>query len=174
MRNNVGLVPRLTSSTNKEFTVTASHNANDPWKVFNSTTGYFWNHGVAVNEGRYAQQVSIQIKLPLATRTHKIGLKARSDSERIKSWSLQAKNEDGVAHTIYNPNVHSDRAEDRYVSGTVKHFDIPLSSALNYLYYSLLIDGVDSRISNLTFFQIYSLDEVIEMPVSPDGSYINA
>ena len=174
VKNNVGLVPRLTSNTTKEFTVTASHNANDAYKVFNSTTGYFWSPGVAVNEGRYAQQVSIQIKLPIATRIHKIGLKARSDSERIKSWSLQATNGDGVAHTIYNPNVHSDRAEDRYLGATVKYFNIPLSLALNCLYYSLLIDGVDSRISNLTYFRIYSLDEVIEMPISSDGSYINA
>ena len=174
VKNNVGLVPRLTSNTNKDFTVTASHNANDAWKVFNSATGYFWNPGVAVDEGRYVQQVFIQIKLPTATRIHKIGLKARSDSERIKSWSLQAKNEDGVTHTIYNPNLHIDRTVDRYVGATVKYFDIPLSSALNYLYYSLLIDGVDSRISNLTYFQIYSLDEVTEIPISSDGSYINA
>ena len=61
-----------------------------------------------------------------------------------------------LLHTIYNPNVHSDRAEDKYIGATVKYFDIPLSSALNYLYYSLLIDRVDSRISNLTYFQIYS------------------
>ena len=65
-------------------------------------------------------------------------------------------------------------AEDRYIGATVKYFDIPLSLALNYLYYSLLIDGVDSRVSSLTYFQIYSLDEVIEMPISSDGSYINA
>ena len=175
VKNNVGLVPRLTSNTvtNKEFTVTASHYVNDVWKVFNSTTGYFWNPGEAVDEGRYAQPVSIQIKLPTAMRIHKIALKARSDSDRIKSWSLQAKNEDGVTHTIYNPNVHSDRAEDRYIGATVKYFDIPLSLALNYLYYSLVIDGVDSRMSSLTYFQIYSLDEVIEMPISSDGSYIN-
>ena len=177
VKNNVGLRPRLTSNTvtNKEFTVTASHNLNDVWKVFNTTMGYFWNPGVAVDDGgRYVQQVSIQIKLPTATRIHKIALKARSDSERIKSWSLQAKNEDGVTHTIYNPNVHTDRVEDRYIGATVKYFDIPSSLALNYLYYSLLIDGVDSRISSLTYFQIYSLDEVIEMPNSSDGSYINA
>ena len=55
----------------------------------------------------------------------------------------------------------------------MKYFDIPLSLALHYLYYSLEIAVVDSRISNLTYFQIYSLDEVIEMPISPDGSYIN-
>ena len=118
VKNNVGLIPRLTSNTmtNKEFTVTASHNMNDVWKVFNSTTGYFWNPGVAINDvGRYVQQVYIQIKLPTATRIHKIALKARSDSERIKSWSLQAKNEDDVAHTIYNPVVHTDRVEDRYM-----------------------------------------------------------
>ena len=173
VKNNVGLVPRLTSNTNKEFIVTASHNANDAWKVFNSTTGYFWSPGVAVEAGRYVQQVSIQIKLPTATRIHKIGLKARSDSERIKSWSLQAKNEDDVTHTIFNPNVHTDRVVDRYIGATVKYFDIPSTLALNYLYYSLLIDGVDSRLSNLTYFQIYSLDEVIEMPISSDGSYIN-
>ena len=176
VKNNVGLVPRLTSNTvtNKEFTITASHNVNDVWKVFNSTMGYFWNPGVAVDDGgRYVQQVSIQIKLPTATRIHKIALKAKSDSDRIKSWSLQAKNEDGVTRTIYNPNVHTDRVEDRYIGATVKYFDIPSSLALNYLYYSLLIDGVDSRMSSLTYFQIYSLDEVIEMPISSDGSYIN-
>ena len=176
VKNNVGLIPRLTSNTvnNKEFTVTASHNMNDVWKVFNSTMGYFWNPGVAVDDGgRYVQQVSIQIKLPTSTRIHKIALKARSDSDRIKSWSLQAKNEDGVTHTIYNPTVHTDRVEDRYIGATVKYFDIPLSLALNYLYYSLLIDGVDSRVSSLTYFQIYSLDEVIEMPIPSDGSYIN-
>ena len=116
------------------------------------------------------QQVFIQIKSHTATKIHKIPLKARSNSERIKSWSLQAKNEDGVTHSIYDPNVHSDRVEDRYIGATVKNFDIPLSLALNYLYYSLLIDGVDSQISSLTYFQIYSLDEVIEMLISSDGS----
>ena len=119
------------------------------------------------------QQISIQIKLPTPTRIHKIGLRARSDSERIKSWSLQAKNEDGVIHTIYSPNALSSRVEDKYIGGSVKYFDIPLRSALNGMYYSLLIDEVDSRISNLTYFQIYSLDEVVEMPISSDGSYIN-
>ena len=43
LKNNFGLIPRLTSNTvtNKEFTVTASHNVDDVWKVFNSTMGYF-------------------------------------------------------------------------------------------------------------------------------------
>ena len=46
--------------TNKEFTVTASHNLNDVWKVFNTTMGYFWNPGVVVDDGgRYVQPVSI-------------------------------------------------------------------------------------------------------------------
>ena len=173
VKNNVGLIPRLTSSTNKEFTVIASNNANDAWRVFNISTGYFWNPGVSVLDGRYVSQVYIQIKLPTATRIHKFGLKAKSDSERIKSWSLQAKNADGIVHTIYNPNVHTDRTEDRYIGATVKYFDIPLSLASNYLYYSLLIDRVDSQASSLTYFQLYSLDEVVEMPISTDGSYIN-
>ena len=90
VKNNVGLIPRLTSNTNKEFTITASHNANDAYKIFNSTPGYFWNPGVAVDEGRYVPPVWIQVKLPIATRIHKIGLKVRSDSERIKSWLLKA------------------------------------------------------------------------------------
>ena len=38
-------------------------------------------------------------------------------------------------------------AEDRYIGATVKYFDIPLSLALNYLYYSLEIAVVDSRIA---------------------------
>ena len=175
VKNNVGLIPRMTSNTvtYKEFTITASHNVNDVWKVFNSIMGYLWNPGVAVEDGGPVQPVWIQIKLPTATRIHKIGLKARSDSERIKSWLLRAKNEDGIVRTIYNPNVHSDRTEDRYISATVKYFDIPLSIALNYLCYSLEIVQVDSRISSLTYFQIYSSYKVIKMPISSDGSYIN-
>ena len=50
VKNNVGRVSRLTSNTNKEFTVTASHNANDAWKVLNTTTGYFRNPGVVVED----------------------------------------------------------------------------------------------------------------------------
>ena len=69
--------------------------------------------------------------------------------------------------------MHITYAEERYICLTVKYFDIPLRSALRYLYYTLLIDGVDSRVSSLTHFQIYLLDEVIEMPISSDGSYIN-
>ena len=174
VKNNVGLIPQLTSNTNKEFTATARHKAYEAWEVFISTTGYFWNPGVAVDVGLYEQQVSIQIKLPTATRIHKKGLKARSDSERIKAWLLRANNEGGGVHTTYNPNVHTDRVEYRYICATAKYFDIPLSLASNHLYYSLLINGVDSRITNLTYFQIFSLDELIEMPISSDGSYINA
>ena len=38
IRNNVGLIPTLKSSTNKTgFIVTASHNADTAWNVFNST-----------------------------------------------------------------------------------------------------------------------------------------
>ena len=81
------------------------------------------------------QQISIQIKLPTSTRIHKIGLKTRSDSERIKSWSLQAKNEDGRYHTIYNPDVRSSNVEDWYIGGTVKYFDIPLRLASNYMFF---------------------------------------
>ena len=64
VKNNVGLVPRLTSNTNKEFTVNASHSANDAWEVFNLNTTYYWNPGVSVLEGRYVAQVYIQIILP--------------------------------------------------------------------------------------------------------------
>ena len=107
VKNNVGIVPRLTSNTNKKFTVIASNNANDAWKVFNLNTTYYWNPGVSVLKGRYVAQVYIQIKLPTAMRIHKFGLKARSDSEQIKSWSLQGKNADGVAHTLYNVGLGS-------------------------------------------------------------------
>ena len=54
------------------------------------------------------------------------------------------------------------------------YFDMSLRLALNYTYVIFFaIDGVDSGISNLTYFYIYSFDEIIEMPISSDGSYIN-
>ena len=50
VKNNVGLIPRLTSNTvtNKEFTVTASHNVNDVCKVFQYNNGILlesWSSG---------------------------------------------------------------------------------------------------------------------------------
>ena len=36
-------------------------------------------------------------------------------------------------HLVYNTNVHSDLAEDKYIGAIVNYFDILQSSALNYL-----------------------------------------
>ena len=175
VKNNVGIVPRLTSNTNKEFTVTASHNVNDSWKVFNLNTTYYWNPGVQVDEqGELLTPIYIQIKLPTAMRIHRFGLRTKSDTDKIKRWLLQGKNEDGLYRVVYNPGAHMMNAEDRYIAGTVKYFDVPLRTALSYQYYSLQITGVDSRNSYLSYFQLFSLDEVIETPISSDGSYINA
>ena len=42
LKNNVGLIPTLNSSTNTTgFIVTASHNADTAWNVFNSTPGSY-------------------------------------------------------------------------------------------------------------------------------------
>ena len=115
VKNNVKLLPLLNSNTSIEFIVTASHNANDAWKVFTSTTGFYWNSGVLANNGEYVESISIQIILSTSTRIHKIGLRARSDSEIIKSWSSRAKNEDRRYHTIYNPDPHNIRAKDVFI-----------------------------------------------------------
>ena len=163
-------------NTNKEFTVTASHNANDAWKVFNLNTTYYWNPGVHVDEqGQFLTSLYIQRKLPTATRIHRFGLRAKSDTDKIKRWLLCGKSKDrGYLHTMYNPNTHFTNVEDRYIAGTVKYFDVPLRAALSYQYYHLEILEVDSRNSHLNYFQLFSLDEIIEMPVSSDGSYIAA
>ena len=85
IRNNVGLIPTLNSSTNKTgFNVTASHNADTAWNVFNSSPGSFWTAGIDTDsEGAYTVPVYLQIKLPVATRIFRIGLRARSDTQRI-------------------------------------------------------------------------------------------
>ena len=175
VKNNVGIVPRLTSNTNKEFTITASHNVNDAWKVFNLNTTYYWNSGVHADEqGQFLSSIYIQIKLPTATRIHRFGLRTKSDTDKIKRWLLCGRNENGYLHSMYNPNTLITNVEDRYITGTVKYFDVPLRAALSYRYYHLEILEVDSRNSHLSYFQLFSLDEIIEMPVSSDGSYISA
>ena len=50
VKNNVCLIPRLNSTVNKDFIVTASHNANEAWELFTSNTSYYWNSGVNVDE----------------------------------------------------------------------------------------------------------------------------
>ena len=79
------LIPTLNSSTNKTgFIVTASHNADTAWNVFNSTPGSYWTAGIPTDsEGTYTQLVYLQIKLPVATRIFRIGLRARSDTQKI-------------------------------------------------------------------------------------------
>ena len=174
VKNNIGLVPRLNANSSKEFTATASHNSTDAWKVFNALTTFYWNPGVHVDEqGKFLIRIYIQIKLPTATRIHRFGLKTRSDLDKIKRWLLYGKNADGILHLVYNPNTLITNVEDRYITGTVKYFDVPLRAALSYRYYYLEIPEFDSRNNHLNYFQLFSLDEVIEMPVSSDGSYIN-
>ena len=174
VKNNVGIVPRLSATSSKEFTATATHNSNDAWKVFNASTTYYWNPGVNVNEqGEYLTPVSIQIRLPTATRIHRFGLRTRSETENIKRWLLQGKNENESYRIVYNPNVHFTNSEDRIIGGTVKYFDVPFVTSLSYQYYSLNIFEVNSRNCFLNYFQLFSLDEVMEMPSSSDGSYIN-
>ena len=65
-----------------------------------------------------------QFKLNCLQQREFIKSVSRQDQIVSESWSLQAKNEDGITQTIYNPNVHSDRAEDKYIGATVKYFDI--------------------------------------------------
>ena len=175
VKNNVGIVSRLNANSSKEFTATASHNSTDAWKVFNFTTTSYWNQRVHVDEqGQFLTPIYIQIKLPTATRIHRFGLRTRADTDKIKRWLLHGKNADGVLHLVYNPNAHIRNVEDRYIAGTVKYFDVKLRTALSYQYYYLEILEVDSRNSHLNYFQLFSLDEIIETPVSSDGSYIAA
>ena len=124
-------------------------------------------------QGEFLTPISIQIKLPTATRIHRFGLRTRSDTDKIKRWLLKGKNDDGLYRVVYNPHVHFTNSEDRCLGGTVKYFDVPFRTSLSYQYYSLEISEVDSRNSYLNYFQIFPLDEVIEMPISSDGSYIN-
>ena len=174
VKNNVGIVPRLNANSSKEFIATASHNSTDAWKVFNFATTSYWNPGVHVEEqGQFLTPIYIQIKLPTSTRIHRFGLRTRSDPDKIKRWLLHGKNADGILHLVYNPNAHIRNVDDRYIAGTVKYFDVPFRTALSYQYYSLEIIEVDSRNSHLNYFQLFFLDEIIEMPVSSDGSYIN-
>ena len=105
IRNNVGLIPTLYSSTNKTgFIVTASHNADTAWKVFNSTLGSYWTPGISPDsEGTYTNRVYLQIKLPVATRIFRIGLKATSDTFKILEWELRGSNDGGIGSRIYKP-----------------------------------------------------------------------
>ena len=58
-RNNVGSIPTPNSSTKRTgFMVTASHNADTAWKVFNSTPGSYWTAGIFPDsEGTYTHLV---------------------------------------------------------------------------------------------------------------------
>ena len=78
IRNNVGLIPTLNSSTNKTgFIVTASHNADTAWHVFNSSPGLFWTaRRPTDSQGTYTPPVYLQIQLPVATRIFRIGFES--------------------------------------------------------------------------------------------------
>ena len=160
IRNSVGLIPTLNSSINKTgFIVTASHNADTAWNVFNTTPGSFWTAGIAPDsEGTYTEPVYLQIMLPVATRICRIGLRARSDSHGILEWELRGSNDGRAGSIIYNP-------ENMAIGGTTRYLNVPLNQP-KFTHYRLVMRKVDSRVSYLVFFQLYSLDEVIEMSIS--------
>ena len=167
IRNNVGLIPTLNSSTNKTgFTVTASHNADTAWNVFNSTPGSFWTAGIPTDsEGTYTHFVYLQKKIPVATRIFRIGLRARSDTQKILEWELRGSNDGGIGSQIYSPKNMS-------IGGTARYLKIPLNQS-KFTHYRLVIRKVDFINSYLVYLQLYSLDEVIEMSISnsPDSYF---
>ena len=162
IRNNVGLIPTLYSSTNKTgFIVSASHNPDTAWKVFNSTFGSYWTPGIHPDsEGTYTDRVYLQIKLPVATRIFRIGLKATNDTFKILEWELCGSNDGGIGSRIYNP-------ENMVIGGTARYLDIP-GNQPKFTHYRLVIKKVTSINSYLVYFQLYSLDEVIEI-YTPDS-----
>ena len=167
IRNNVGLIPTLFSSTNKTgFIVTASHNADTDWNVFNSTLRSSWTPGISPDsEGTYTNRVYLQIKLPVATKIFRIGLKATSDTFKILEWELRGSNYGGIFSRIYKP-------ENMAIGGTARYLDIP-GNQPKFTHYRLVLDQVSSIKSHLVYFQLYSLDEVIERSVSDSSeSYL--
>ena len=116
IRNNAGLIPNLNLSTNETgFIVTASYNTDTACNVFNNTPGSYWTAGIPTNsDGSYTQLVYLQIKLPVATRIYRIGLRARSDALRILEWELRGSNDGGIGSRIYNP-------ENMAIGGTARY-----------------------------------------------------
>ena len=166
-RNSVGLIPTLNSSTNKTgFMVTASHNADTAWEVFNSSPA-FWTAGIPTDsEGTYTQLVYLQIQLPVATRIFRIGLRARSDTQKILEWEIRGSNDGGIGWIIHNP-------ENIAIGGTARYLDVPLNQP-KFTHYRLVIKKVDSINTYLVYFQLYSLDEVIESSISDSSeSYLD-
>ena len=160
IRNNVGLIPTLYSSTNKTgFIVSASHNTDTAWKVFNSTFGSYWTPGIFPDsEGTYTNRVYLQIKLLVATRIFRIGLKATSDTSKILEWELRGSNDEGIFSRIYN-------SENMAIGGIARYLDIP-GDQPKFTHYRLVIRKVSSLNSYLVYFQLYLLEKVIERSIS--------
>ena len=88
-----------------------------------------------------------------------------SNTQRILEWELRGSNDGGKSSRIYNP-------ENRAIGGTTRYSDVPVNQS-KFTHYRLVIRKVDSRYSYLVYFQLYSLDEVIELNISDSsGSYL--
>ena len=143
IRNNVGLIPTLNSSTNKtDFMVTASHNTDTAWKVLNASPA-FRTAGIPTDsEGTYTQLVHLQIQLPVAARIFRIGVRARSDTQKVLEWQVCGNNDGGMGSIIYNP-------ENIAIGGTARYLDVPLNQP-EFTHYRLVINpslGVGSKMT---------------------------
>ena len=106
-----------------------------------------------------------KLKLPVATRIFRIGLRARSDSQKILEWEIRGSNNGGIGSRIYNP-------ENVAIGGTTRYLNVPLNQP-KFTHYRLVIKKVDSIHSYLVYFQLYSLDEATEMSISDSSdSYL--
>jgi len=151
--NNVGYIPDMSSNFNNkggfissassEYTRSLAHNA------FNSWMGD-WSVGTKTN-------MWIQIICPELVRIHKFAVRGKSTgtgTERIMNWSLQASKNGLIWVTLY-------LATNRPIGLTTQFFCVTSSPLASY--YKLVVSSAEGVNLGLSFFQIYTYDN-IEIP----------
>ena len=80
-------------------------------------------------------------------------------------WELRGSNDGVIFSRIYKP-------ENMAIGGSARYLNIP-GNQPKFTHYRLVLDRVSSINSHLVYFQLYSLDEVIERSVSDSSeSYL--
>jgi hypothetical protein len=153
LKNNVGLVPILTSNLNNKsgYKVTASseydtnHSA---CNVFNSLTDNDWCTAGVDSE------FWIQLQCPEVIKIHKFTIRGRNNQgiERIFRWKLQGSNNNNDWDELHNGN-------NEYINYDFKVVDVKPTTG--YLYYRIWVDRAEGGNPGLSHWQIYSLDSII-------------
>ena len=151
-KNPTGLIPNLGSNNSKlGFVSSASVENVYAYKGFNE----YYQHEWVVPENVYVD-FWLQIKLPETIKIYKFAIRGKRGQTEILDWVLEGSNDGEHFDGLF-------LATNSTINTTTQFFHVntKVGTESGYLYYRLFIKHTAAERFGISYFQVYSFDEVV-------------